>query len=308
MSLVNIILNNAAMNNYQSHPLAGAADLDSAMNMLWSFYKKYFIGLYIISVVLALVSSLITSGLDLAAMQGTSDPQEMLELMKGMAGPYALLMLVSLIFGVLLHAWVLEKPMGEHDFMHNFLKKFLLAMIPYAVVMIIFTVIAVVLTTVGLLLLVLPAFFAIFYIATVMIFALPLTLIESLNPATVVTRSFRLAHSHLWPNMGWVVVAFLIIIVAALALGAITMLPFTGSFIRSMTNPEEVSAMLEMSRNPLYIGLSALVTSLVTPVLPILAFILYFRNRGDEVLAEITTDVEPSVKVEDLYPPMPGRE
>ncbi len=296
------------MNNYQNHPLAGASDLDSAMTTLWSFYKKHFIGLYIISVIMALLSSLVTSGLDLAAMQGMTDPQEMLELMKGMAGPYAVLMLISLVFAVLLHAWVLEKPAGEPDFTASFLKKSLVTLIPYLVVMIVFSVIAAVLTTVGLILLVLPAFFAIFYIATVMIFALPLTLVESRNPVTVVSRAFKLAHSHLWPNMGWVVVILLILIVAALVLSAITMLPFTGSFIKSITNPEEAGVMLEMSRNPVYIGLSSLITSLVTPVLPILAFILYFRNRGDEVLAEITTDVEPSVKVEDLYPPVPPGE
>ena len=296
------------MNNYQNHPLAGAADLDSAMTKLWSFYKKYFIGLYIISVVLALISSLLTAGLDLAALQGTTDPSELLEIMKSMAGPYALIMLVSLVFGVLLHAWVLEKPMGGTDFLPVLLKKSFIALLPYLAVMIIFTVIAVVLTAIGLILLVLPAFFAIFYIATVMLFALPLTLIESRNPFKVVDRSFRLAHSHLWPNMGWVVVLILILVVASLVIGAIVILPFTGSFIKSMTNPEEVSTALEMSRNPLYIGLSALMSSLITPVMPILAFILYFRNRGDEVLAEITTDRESAVKVEDLYPPMPGRE
>ncbi len=296
------------MNDYQNHPLAGASDLDSAMNKLWSFYKKYFAGLYIISVILALISSLITSGLDLSAMQATTDPSEMLELMKGMAGPYALLMLVSLVFGVLLHAWVLDKPMGRPDFLPALLRKSAVALFPYLAVMIIFTVIAVVLTSVGLILLVLPAFFAIFYIATVMLFALPLTLIESRNPATVVERSFKLAHSHLWPNMGWVIVILLIVVVASLVIGALTMLPFTGTFIKSIANPEEAGAMLEMSRNPIYIGLSSLLTSLATPVMPILAFLLYFRNRGDEVRNEITTDVEPAVRVEDLYPPMPGRE
>jgi len=296
------------MNNYLNHPLTGAADLDSAMTKLWSFYKKYFIGLYIISVVLALISSLITAGLDLATLQGTTDPKEMLEMMKGMAGPYALLMLVSLVFSVLLHVWVLEKPMGEPDFLPLLLKKSIVALIPYLAVMIIFAVIAMVLTVIGLILLILPAFFAIFYIATVMLFAMPLTLMESRNPVTVVTRSFKLAHSHLWPNMGWAIVLILIIVVASLVIGAIVLLPFTGSFIRSMTNPEEASAMLEISRNPLYIGLSALMTSLITPVMPILAFILYFRNRGDEVMAEITTDTESAVRVEDLYPPVPRRE
>ncbi|MDZ7635811.1 MAG: hypothetical protein U5L72_15805 [Bacteroidales bacterium] len=61
-----------AMNNFQNHPLAGAVDLDSAMIKMWSFYKKYFIGLYLISVVLALISSMITSGLDLSAMQSNN--------------------------------------------------------------------------------------------------------------------------------------------------------------------------------------------------------------------------------------------
>ena len=296
------------MNNFQNHPLTGAADLDSAMTKLWSFYKKYFVGLYIISVILALLSSLIVSGLDLSMMQTTTDPAEMLKMMEGMAGPYALIMLVSLVFGVLLHAWVLGKPMNEPDFLPVFLKRSLVSLVPYLVVMIVFAIITAVLTTVGLFLLVLPAFFALFYCATVMIFALPLTLVESRNPATVITRSFRLAHIHLWPNMGWVVVTLLIIVVASLVLGAITMLPFTGSFIKSMTNPEEASNMLEMSRSPLYIGVSSLLTSLITPVLPILAFILYFRNRGDEVVAVITTETEPAVKVEDLYPRMPDRE
>lgn len=296
------------MNTFQNHPLTGAVDLDSAMTKLWAFYKKYFLGLYLISVVLGLFSSLITSGLDLAAMQSTTDPNELLAMMKGMAGPYALLMLVSLVAGVFLHAWVLEKPLGEPDFLATVLKKSLVALVPSLVVIIIMLVITTVLTTLGLVLLVLPGFFALFYMLTVIIFSMPLILTESRNPVTAVTRSFRLAHSHLWPNMGWVVVVALILIVASLLIAAFTMLPFTGSFIRSLTNPEEASAMLEMSRNPLYIALSVLATALITPVMPIFAFILYFRNRGDEVLAEITTEAEQPVRVEDLYPPMPDRE
>jgi len=63
-----------------------------------------------------------------------------------------------------------------------------------------------------------------------------------------------------------------------------------------------------MARNPVYIGLSALTGGLVTPVMPILAFLLYFRNRGDEVAVEVTTDDDNTVKVEDLYPPMPPGE
>jgi len=70
------------MNTYQNHPLAGAVDLDSAFNKFWDFYRKYFVGLYIISVTGSLITSMLISGLDLASLQTTTDPAEMLEMMK----------------------------------------------------------------------------------------------------------------------------------------------------------------------------------------------------------------------------------
>lgn len=296
------------MNTYQNHPLAGAVDIDSAFNKLWYFYKKYFLGLYIISVAGSLVSSLFISGLDLTSLQTTTDPAEMLEKMKGFAGPYALALLVTLVLSVLLHTWVLERPAGDAGFTSALLKKSLVAFVPYLVAMIIFGVLTMMLVSIGIVLLVLPGLFAIFYMATAGLFVMPVTLAETRNPLEALTRSFRLTHKNLWANMGWVIVVLLILIVASLVLGAIVMLPFTGSFLRSMANPEEATAMLEMARNPVYIGLSALTGGLVTPVMPILAFLLNFRNRGEEVVVEVTTDSDTTVKVEDLYPPMPPRE
>jgi hypothetical protein len=293
------------MNNYKNHPLTGATDLDSAMTMLWSFYKRYFLGLYLISVVLSILSSLFTAGIDINAMQSVTDPEEMLELLKGMAGPYVLVVLVSLLTGVFLHTWVLEKPEGDPSFVSSLFKMSLTALIPYLAVMIIFSVIGVVLITIGLVLLILPALFALFYICTVMLFAMPVTLTETRNPMTVVSRSFSLAHRNLWPNMGWVTVIMLILVIISLVIGALTLLPFTGSFINSLTNPEEASSMLELAKSPVYIGITALTTSLVTPVLPILAFILYFRNRDDEESVTKDSETDSSVKVEDLYPKMP---
>jgi hypothetical protein len=143
---------------------------------------------------------------------------------------------------------------------------------------------------------------------TVIMFAMPVTMIETRNPIEAVSRSFRLAHKNFWANMGWVIVVLLLIIVASMLIGALVMLPFTGSFISSIANPEEASSLLEMHRNPLFIVLNALLSGLITPVMPILAFLLYFRNRGDEVTVEVTTDSDNKVKVEDLYPPMPDRE
>lgn len=296
------------MNTYQNHPLAGAVDLDTAFNKLWYFYKKYFVGLFLISVVGSLLSSLFIAGLDLSSLQATTDPAEMLEKMKGLAVPYALALLVSLVLSVLLHAWVLERPAGEAGFISVLLKKSLIVLVPYLAAMIFFGVMTVMLVSIGIVLLVLPGLFAIFYMATVGLLVMPVMLTETRNPLEALTRSFRLTHRNLWANMGWVIVVILIIVVVSLVLGAIVMLPFTGSFVRSIANPEEAAAMLEMTRNPVYIGLSSLTGGLVTPVMPILAFLLYFRNRGEEVVAEVTTDNDTTVKVEDLYPPMPGRE
>jgi hypothetical protein len=297
------------MDNYQNHPLAGAMDLDSAFNKMWFFYKKYFPGLYVISVISALLTSLFTSGIDLASFQEAStDPQLLMEKMKEIAGPYALTLLASLVFGVLLHAWVLEKPSGDQGFITSVTKKTLTALIPYLVAAIILLILTVLLTSVGLVLLVLPGLFAMFYMVTVILFSMPVTMVETRNPVEVVSRSFGLTHKNFWANLGWVIVVLLIIIVASMLIGALVMLPFTGAFISSITNPEEASTLLEMHRNPLFIGLNALLSGLITPVMPILAFLLYFRNRGDEVTVEVTTDNDNKIKVEDLYPPMPEKD
>jgi hypothetical protein len=297
------------MNNYQNHPLAGAVDLDTAFNKMWFFYKKYFLGLYIISVLSALLTSLFTSGIDLASFQEAStDPELVLEKMKEMAGPYAMMMIVSLVFGVLLHAWVLEKPSSEQGFLSSLTRKTLTSLVPYLAAAIILLILTLLLTSVGLVLLVLPGLFAVFYMVTVILFTMPVTMIETRNPIEAVSRSFRLTHKNFWANMGWVIVVLLIIIVASMLIGALVMLPFTGSFISSIANPEEASSLLDMHRNPLFIVLNALLSGLITPVMPILAFLLYFRNRGDEVTVEVTTDSDFKVKVEDLYPPMPGKE
>ena len=66
--------------------------------------------------------------------------------------------------------------------------------------------------------------------------------------------------------------------------------------------------MLEMAKNPVYIGLNALATALVTPVFPILAFIMYFSNNEENPAVMVTPEDDNKVKVEDLYPRMPDNQ
>ncbi len=143
---------------------------------------------------------------------------------------------------------------------------------------------------------------------TVAIFALPVTLIETRNPGTIISRSLSLAHNRFWPNMAWVIVLALIIIVIAIVITGLIMLPFSGTFFKALADPGDATAMIEMAKNPLYIGLSALATALVTPVFPILAFILYFRNNDDDPAVMVIPEEENKVRVEDLYPKMPDNQ
>lgn len=295
------------MNNYQNHPLYGAADLDSAMTKLWAFYKKYFIGLYIISLLMAVLNGILSSGFDLSPFYSmdTTDYDEVFKMMKTMIVPYSLMVVISVVFGILLHAWVLERPLGQENTLLKVLKSGLISLVPFILVVIVFAVIGTMLTSIGILLLVLPGVFAMLYIVTVALFALPVMLTESRNPMQVISRSFSLAHSHFWPNMAWVVVVGLIIVVISLVVSGLVMLPFTGTFIKALGDPDNAAKMLEMTKNPFYIGLSALASSLVTPVFPILAFLLYFRNSEGMQAVEVTPEDDNRVKVEDLYPKMP---
>ena len=296
------------INNLRNHPFIGANDLDSAMAMLWDFYKKYFVSMYIISLVMAVIQGILSASLDLASLQTTTDPQEMLNIMKEMIVPYSVILAVSLVFGVLLHSWILARPLEGSNAFTEAVKAGARVFIPYFLVLLVLGMAGAFITGLGLVMLILPGFFALLYIITVALFSLPVALTETGNPGEIITRSFKLAHRNFWPNLAWVTVMALLIIIVSVVIGGLTMLPFTGTFIKSVTDPEAASSILEMAKNPVYIAANALLSALITPIFPILAFILYFRNRDDvDAMAAPVSD-EPRVRVEDLYPKMPDRD
>jgi hypothetical protein len=46
----------------------------------------------------------------------------------------------------------------------------------------------------------------------------------------------------------------------------------------------------------------------VTPVFPILAFIMYFSNSEEDLAVTVASEDENRVRVEDLYPKMPDNQ
>ena len=71
-------------------------------------------------------------------------------------------------------------------------------------------------------------------------------------------------------------------LVISIVLSGIILLPFTGSFIKVFKSPTEAASLADLSRNPFYIILNAVVSALIYPAMPIFAFILYFNGRAME--------------------------
>jgi hypothetical protein len=157
----------------------------------------------------------------------------------------------------------------------------------------------------GLLLLVIGILFAAIYIMMIYLFILPVMMVEGPSIANTISRSVALAHRHFWPNIGWTAVFVIILLVITTILSGIILLPFTGTFLKAFTSPEEATALVEITTKPLYIVLSAMLNALTFPLVPIFACILYFNGRAREdfqVVPSITPDSnDERVRVEDLY-------
>jgi hypothetical protein len=155
----------------------------------------------------------------------------------------------------------------------------------------------------GVFILIIGMLFAALYVMTIYLFVLPVLMVEGPNIGNAISRTLILSHRNFWSNIGWVAIFLVILIVISFITSAIVLMPFSGSFLKVFTNPEEVTNLLNFTTNPIYIILSALLSALYFPLMPILGVILYFNGRAREKEVPVTvTSTEPDrVKVEDLY-------
>jgi hypothetical protein len=137
---------------------------------------------------------------------------------------------------------------------------------------------------------------------------------EGPSIGNAISRTLTLVHRNFWSNIGWVAVFFIILIVVSLVLSGIVLLPFAGSFFRTLFNPEEATKMLDMATSPVFITVSSLAGAVTMPLMPIFALILYFNGVAGEKKSESESENEikndagsPTkpedgrVRVEDLY-------
>lgn len=292
------------MNQISSHPLYRKHNIDSAMSSLWEFYKKRFLSLILVSFFMSLALQYASTLIDFKVLQSITDPVLLIEKMKDFIGPILIVSLLNLLFSTMLQYYILFSPLNNENNIFSSAIKSMKYFIPYLILMILLAFTGSIAILLGFFVLIVGAFFAILYIYTIYLFLLPVLMAEETNIGNTIVRTIKLVHKNLWTNLGWVAVFIIILIVVSVILSSIILLPFTGNFMKTILNNVNTAEMADVSKNPIFIFLSALAGALTFPLMPIFASILYFNGRSTEDQGQRVSLINPEdekIKVEDLY-------
>ena len=292
------------MDQFTKHPLYRRHNIDSAMNSLWAFYKKKFLSLFIMSLVMSLVIQYTSSLVNMKELSAVTDPMLLLEKVKGFIMPILIISLINLLFTTILQYYVLFNPVEDGNTILISLLKSMKYFIPYLIIMILLAFAGTIAIILGIFVLIVGAFFAMLYVITLYLFILPIMMVEGTNIGSTITRTITLVHKNFWSNIGWVAVFIIIMIVISVILSGVILLPFTGNFIKTIVNPDDATKLVDVTTKPMFIILSAIVSALTLPVMPIFACILYFHGKAGEDQVQPIPTLEPEnskVRVEDLY-------
>jgi hypothetical protein len=292
------------MDQIKGHPLYRKHNMDSAMNALWEFYKKRFVALFLISLVMSGITQYATMFIDIKSLQSMTDPALILEKLRSYLVPMIILMVVSLFFSTILHYYILHKPLDSSENILKAIYKSPKYFVPYLIIMVIFAFVGSIAIVLGIFVLIIGAFFAIAWVAMISFFILPVMMAEEANIGTTIVRTIKLAHKNFWPNLGWTAVFIILYLVISLVLSGIVLLPFAGSFLKTFANPQDTSSITNLPTDPIFLLLSSAVNALTLPLFPIFAYIMYFNGKASEETVAISFEPEnkdPRVTVEDLY-------
>lgn len=293
------------MDAIKDHPLYRIHTIDSAMDSLWSFYRKKFIPLFVMSFIMGLAMQYLSSTINMADLQSVTDITQMMNKMREFLWPMVFVTLASLLFTVILQYYVIYNPLDDTNNVFRCIVDSLKFFIPYIIIMIFLAIAGSFAIFIGILMLVIGAIFAAVYILMLYLFILPVLMVEGPGIANAISSTVRLGHRNFWSNIGWTAVFLILLLVISVVLSGLVLLPFTGSFFKAFANPEEATSLIEITTKPLYIILSALMNAITLPLMPIFAAILYFNARAREeqkyFSEPVPVDDEQKVRVEDLY-------
>jgi hypothetical protein len=292
------------MDLFSKHPLYRRHNIDSAISSLWEFYKKKFLSLFIISLVMSLVMQYASTLVNIKELSSITDPMLLLEKIKGFIIPIVVISLINLLFTTILQYYIIFNPVDAENTIFISIVRSLKYFIPYLIIMVLLAFAGTIAIVLGIFVLIIGAFFAMLYVVTLYLFILPVMMVEETNIGSTITRTIKLTNKNFWSNIGRVAVFIIIMLVISVVFSGIILLPFTGSFIKTIVNPDDASKLVDVTSKPLFIILSAIVSAFTLPVMPIFACILYFNGKaGEEQIQPIPTIVPENnrVRVEDLY-------
>ena len=291
------------MSQIENHPLYRKHTIDTGINSLWDFYKTRFISLFLISLGMSLAIQYASTFVNLKELQAINDPMLMLEKFKEYLVPIVIIFLINLLFSTILQYYILYNPIDSSTSIFVSIFKGLKYYIPFLVIMVILAFVGSIAIVLGLLALIIGVFFSMIYVVMLYLFILPILMVEGPNIANTISRTVTLGHRNFWSNIGWVAVFIILFIVISLILSGIILIPFTGSFLKSIINPEEAEGIIDVTTKPLFLILSAVVNAITLPLVPIFACILYFNGRAGEAQTQNISNYEPEtrIRVEDLY-------
>ena len=285
------------------HPLYKKHSIDTAMSSLWEFYKSRFLSLFIISFVMSLIIQYGLTFISIKELQPGTDPMVLLEKIKDNIVPLLIISVLSLFFSNILHYFVLHQPIDASKNIFVSILESLKYFIPYLIILILLGFFGSLVLALGLLVFVIGVVFSIVYLMMISFFILPVLMTEGIHIGNTIVRSVSLSHRNFWNNIGWTSVFLILLIIISLVLSSVIMLPFTGSFIKTVFNPQDAGKIIDFTSSPVYIILSSAANALTLPLLPIFGFLIYFNSRASEEVVQTPSfgDENYKVKVEDLY-------
>ena len=292
------------MDQIKEHPLYRKHNIDSAMNALWDFYKSRFVPLFLISLVMSLIQQYATLFINFKDLQATNDLELILEKFRAMLVPLLILSVVSLLFTTILHYYILHKPIYKECNILVCILRSMKYFVPYLIILIIMAFVGSIVILLGLLVLIVGVFFSALYLTMIYLFILPVMMVEDTNIGNSIARTLKFSHSNFWQNMGWTAVFVILLVIISIILSGIVLIPFAGSFIKTMANPQDISTITDIAKDPVFLLLSSAVNALTLPLIPIFAYILYFNGKAreeDVPLPAFKDDNNGPVRVEDLY-------
>ena len=241
------------MDQFSNHPLYKRHNIDSAMNSLWEFYKKKFLTLFIASFVMSLVIQYASSLVNMKELSSVTDPMILLEKIKDLLIPILIISLINLLFTTILQYYIIYNPIDNENTFFTSIIRSLKYFIPYLIIMILLAFAGSIAIVLGIFVLIVGAFFAMLYVVTIYLFILPVMMVEEANIGSTITRTIALTHKHFWTNIGWVAVFIIVMLVISVIFSGIILLPFSGSFLKTILKPEDAGTLADVTTKPLFI-------------------------------------------------------